>query len=81
MTIDEQFAQLNAKIDALRDELNQKIEKVETTLLTEFHKWASPNEQRQRVHAAAMRALDLEIENHDDRLRKLEGREPLTPPQ
>jgi hypothetical protein len=38
--------------------LSEKIEKVETTLLTEFHKWASPQEMRQRTHAAAIRALD-----------------------
>ena len=38
--------------------LSEKIEKVETSLLTEFHKWASPQEMRQRTHAAAIRALD-----------------------
>ena len=79
MTIDEQFARINARFDALDqriDGLEQKIEKVETTLLTEFHKWASPNEMRQRTHAAAIRALDAEIENHEDRLKTLEGRNP-----
>ena len=53
--------------------LDQKIERVETNLLTEFHKWASPFENRQRSHAAAIRALDLEMEALDGRVQKLEG--------
>ena len=51
-----------------------QLEKVETTLLTEFHKWASPVELRQRSHAAALRALDAEVESVSDRLKNLEGR-------
>ncbi len=35
-------------------------EKLETRLLTEPHKLASPVELRKKSHAAAMRALDLE---------------------
>jgi hypothetical protein len=62
---------------ALTDEdkqwIAEKLEGMETRLLTEFHRWASPNEARQRTHAAAIRALDLEIENHEDRIKKLEG--------
>jgi hypothetical protein len=38
--------------------IQQQLEKVESTLLTDFHKWASPVEWRQRSHAAALRALD-----------------------
>jgi hypothetical protein len=51
-----------------------QLEKVETTLLTEFHKWASPVELRQKSHAAALRALDAEVESLSDRLKNLEGR-------
>ena len=54
--------------------IRQELEKVETTLLTEFHKWASPVELRQRSHAAALRALDGEVESPSDRLKNLEGR-------
>ena len=54
--------------------ITQQLEKVETTLLTEFHKWASPLEMRQRSHAAALRALDAEVESLSDRLKNLEGR-------
>jgi hypothetical protein len=54
--------------------ISERLEKVETTLLTEFHKWASPVELRQRSHAAALRALDAEVESLSDRLKNLEGR-------
>jgi hypothetical protein len=50
------------------------LERVETRLLTEFHKWASPVENRQRSHAAAIRALDVEMEALGDRVQKLEER-------
>jgi hypothetical protein len=36
--------------------IQEQLEKIETTLLTEFHKWASPVELRQKSHAAALRA-------------------------
>jgi hypothetical protein len=52
----------------------ERLEKVETTMLTEFHKWASPVELRQKTHAAAIRALDVEVESLSDRLKNLEGR-------
>jgi hypothetical protein len=54
--------------------ISQRLEKVETSLLTEFHKWASPVELRQKSHAAALRALDAEVESLSDRLKNLEGR-------
>jgi hypothetical protein len=54
--------------------ITDRLEKVETTLLTEFHKWASPIEMRQRSHAAAIRAHDAELESLSDRLKNLEGR-------
>ena len=54
--------------------IKEQLEGVETTLLTEFHIWASPVEMRQRSHAAAIRALDAEVESLSDRLKNLEGR-------
>ncbi|MGA2214543.1 MAG: hypothetical protein ABSH31_14800 [Bryobacteraceae bacterium] len=45
--------ELKAHLEAMEARLDAKIEKVETTLLTEFHKWASPAELRARSHAAA----------------------------
>jgi hypothetical protein len=55
--------------------IQERLEKVETTLLTEFHKWASPIELRQKSHAAAtLRAIDVEVESLAERLKNLEGR-------
>ena len=50
----------------------ERLESVETRLLTEFHKWASPVELRVRSHAAALRALDVEMESLGERVKKLE---------
>lgn len=42
--------------------IDQRLEKVETALLTEFRKWGSPLEMRQRSHAAVIKALDAEMD-------------------
>jgi len=65
-------ARLNARFDtcASRDDLEQ----VETALLTEFHKWASPAELRAKSNALATRALDQEFELLKERVEKLEGK-------
>ena len=63
------------------EQTNARIEQVETALLTEFHKWASPAEMRARTHAAAIRAIDAEIEFLSDRVTKLEGKPPQGPAQ
>ncbi|MBM3786380.1 MAG: hypothetical protein FJW30_18630 [Acidobacteria bacterium] len=52
--IEGMFGQVRGEIGEVRD----KIERVETNLLTEFHKWASPNEARQRTHLAGLRATE-----------------------
>ena len=59
--------------------ISQRLEKVETTLLTEFHKWASPVEARLRTHSTFLRTLDLDFEYLKERVTKLEGEKP--PPQ
>ena len=53
--------------------ISEQLERVETRLLTEFHKWASPVELRVRSHAAALRALDAEMESLGDRVKNIEG--------
>ena len=58
--------------------ITERLERVQTKLLTEFHRWASPVEMRVRSHAAAIRAVDLEIESMRDRI-KLEGDGPRQP--
>ena len=53
-----------------------QLERVETNLLTAFPQWASPREARLRMHSAALRAVDLEIEGLYERVKKMEGRTP-----
>ena len=65
---------LNVLPDEDKQWIRERLEKVKTTWLTEFHKWASPLELRQRSHTAALRALDTEMEAISDRLKKLEDR-------
>jgi hypothetical protein len=65
---------LEERLGKSEERFAERLEKVETTLLTEFHKWASPLEMRQRSHAAAIKALDVEVESISDRLKNLEGR-------
>jgi hypothetical protein len=55
--------------------IDGRLERVETALLTEFHKWASPVEMRVRSHSAALRAIDLELEAVADRVSRIEGEE------
>jgi len=69
-------AAVQAEIKASEARTNARIEETETKLLTEFHRWASPNEARQRTHTATLRAIDLEMEAIGDRVAKLEGQQP-----
>jgi hypothetical protein len=78
--LDGKFTDANKKLDAKFAEMDgkfatkQDLERVETALLTEFHKWASPAEARALTHAAALRAIDLEMESITERVQKLEDR-------
>ena len=74
--LDRNFAEVNGKVAELDTKFatKQDLERVETALLTEFHKWASPADMRARTHAAALRAIDLEMESLTDRVQKLEDR-------
>ena len=52
--------------------IRSELERVGTSLLTEFHRSASPVEARQRSHTAVLRAFDLEMESLPDQVKKLE---------
>lgn len=54
--------------------ITEQLRTVETSLLTEFDKWASPSEARQRTRTAVLRAVDLEMEALSERVAKLEGK-------
>ena len=62
--------------ERLKSYVNERCEQVETKLLTEFYRWASPAEARHRSISAALRAIDLEMEANADLAKKLEGRPP-----
>ena len=72
--IDAKISEMNAKISQMDAKFatKQDLERVETNLLTEFHKWASPAEARAKTHTAAIRAIDLEMEALTERVQKLE---------
>ena len=72
--LDAKIERVDAKFERTRTEFSENLERVETTLLAEFHKWASPLDARMRTHTALLRAIDLESEAMDERITKLEGR-------
>lgn len=64
---------IRKEIAASEERSSQRIERVETNLLTAFHSWASPVDQKLRSHREALRALDLQIEEIAGRVQKLEA--------
>jgi hypothetical protein len=56
----------------MENRLIEAMRGIESKLLTEFHIWASPVEMRSRSHAAALCAIDVELEAVSDRVTKLE---------
>jgi hypothetical protein len=60
--------------DWMKGWIREELHGLETRLLTEFHKWASPLEMRVKSHSAAIRAIDLELEAATGRISNLEGR-------
>ena len=73
--VNERFERVNEKFEQVISYVNERSEQIETRLLTEFHKWASPAEARSRTISAALRAIDLELEAIDH-IKKLENRPP-----
>jgi hypothetical protein len=77
--LDQKFADMHATFGDMHTEFASKfatkedLERVETALLTEFHKWASPSEMRAKSHAQAIRLMDTELEALTERVQKLEG--------
>ena len=73
MLTDDDKKWIAAQISASEERMGARMEKVETALLTEFHKWASPVITRLRSHSDALRTMDLELEALQGRVDKLEG--------
>jgi hypothetical protein len=53
--------------------ISDQLERVETSLLTEFHKWASPADIRLRSHRDAIHALEIDVDSLKERVKDLEG--------
>ena len=78
---------LDKRFDIAKDELcktlaemeiriEAKLEKVETTLLSEIHKWASSVDAKLRTHRSWFTEVDAELPSLKDRIAKLEGEKP-----
>jgi hypothetical protein len=69
---------LDGRLDAAEERMkayaDKRTDALETKLITAFQQWASPVEMRVRSHAAAIRAMDVEVESIADRVDKLEGK-------
>src|ERR1035437_5131946 len=63
-------------VSSFKAYVNERCEQVETKLLTEFHKGASPAEVRQRTLSAALRGIDLGREANAALAQKLEAPPP-----
>ena len=66
--------EISRQISGSEERIGARMEKIETALLTEFHKWASPVITRLRSHSDALRTMDLELEALQGRVDKLEGK-------
>ena len=66
--------EISRQISGREERIGARMEKIETALLTEFHKWASPVITRLRSHSDALRTMDLELEALQGRVDKLEGK-------
>jgi hypothetical protein len=69
--VDARFENMEARLENQREALID----METKLLTEFHKWASPTELRISSHANAIRAIDIELGITKERVAKLEPKQ------
>ncbi len=65
--------EISRQISGSEERMGARMEKIETALLTEFHKWASPVITRLRSHSDALRTMDLELEALQGRVDKIEG--------
>jgi hypothetical protein len=74
MLTDDDKKWIATEVSASEERIGERMEKIETALLTEFHKWASPVITRLRSHSDALRTMDLELEALQGRVDKLEGK-------
>ncbi len=63
---------MGAPIAAYGERIVARLDKFQTTLIAEFHKWALPVSDDPRIDGAALRTMDLELEALQGRVEKLE---------
>ena len=63
---------IDKAIQASEERVTEQMRNIETTLLTEFQKWASPVDMRLKTHTATLRAVDAEIEYLSGRVKDIE---------
>ena len=63
---------IDKAIGSSEERMTEQMRNIETTLLTEFQKWASPVEMRLKTHTATLRAVDAEIEYLSGRVKDIE---------
>ncbi len=71
----QRFSVFATREDLARFATLEDLERVETRLLTEFHKWASPNETRLRSFKELLHTFDLEFDQLKDRVKALESKQ------
>jgi hypothetical protein len=73
MSLDEQDKQwIRNQLEQFWLYVDKRAEQIEKKLLTEFYKRTSPAEARNHAISAALRALDVEMEELTDRVKQLE---------
>jgi hypothetical protein len=62
------------EIAASEQRQTEVMRDIETTVLREFHKWASPAEARQRGQRDTLHAIELDLESLAERVKALESK-------
>jgi hypothetical protein len=75
MTDEQVTALVNASVTGAKVEMLERMEKVETTLLREFRKWATRIEARGRVAEASLTGFNERLSVLEERVDDIEASE------
>jgi hypothetical protein len=64
--------QLRGEMQQLEQRLGADIERIETSLLTEFHQWARTHELRERGSLSLLATFDDRLRHTEDRVAEIE---------
>jgi hypothetical protein len=71
--LDQRIERVEPRVEQFGDRICERLDRFETTLVTEFRNWATRMDAQQRTHSADLRAIELKLERLSDRVKKLEG--------